>query len=137
MSQATQSVVEDTKEAKLDADKGKGLAPETKSSSTITPQHETVDEDWQLVTEEDGKPPEFHGTVVTSDGSITIGRGKWKKTLFSYHAGYSNGHPHWSDEETEPQDGKDGKGEKTSPGDQQKKPEHPDKNEGDLRETKV
>ncbi|KAF5010503.1 hypothetical protein FDECE_3320 [Fusarium decemcellulare] len=137
MSQSIQSVVGGAKEAKLDVDKGKDLAPETKSSSAITREHETSDEDWQLVTEEDSKPPEFHGTVVTSDGSITIGRGKWKKTLFSYHAGYSNGHPHWSDEETEPQDGKEGRGEKTGTRYQEKRAEGPDKDERELPETKA
>ncbi|KAI8650664.1 hypothetical protein NCS57_01400800 [Fusarium keratoplasticum] len=57
------------------------------------------DDDWQIVTEEDGKPPRFCGTLVTAQGDFSFGRGKSKRTLFTYHMGYADGHTHWSDDE--------------------------------------
>ncbi|RSL74496.1 hypothetical protein CEP51_011543 [Fusarium floridanum] len=59
------------------------------------------DDDWQIVTEEDGKPPRFCGTLVTAQGDFSFGKGKKKRTLFAYQVGYANGHTHWSDDEGE------------------------------------
>ncbi|RSL50130.1 hypothetical protein CEP54_012090 [Fusarium duplospermum] len=64
------------------------------------------DDDWQIVTEEDGKPPRFCGTLVTAQGDFSFGKGKSKRTLFTYHMGYADGHTHWSDDEGEAGEGK-------------------------------
>lgn len=64
------------------------------------------DDDWQMVTEEDSKPPRFCGTLVTAQGDFSFGRGKSKRTLFTYHMGYADGHTHWSDDEEQAGEGK-------------------------------
>ncbi|KAJ4264519.1 hypothetical protein NW762_005721 [Fusarium torreyae] len=53
------------------------------------------EDDWEIVTEEDGQPPKFCGQLATADGRSSV-RGR---NIVNYHAGYFNGHVHWPDEE--------------------------------------